>query len=234
MGEPVMRPQVIDAESFLAAFRVSRETMARLTLYESLLLKWQKSINLVSAATLPDLWRRHMADSAQLARLAPATACIWVDLGSGAGFPGLVVAIIWADRAGPSAAADFMVHLIESDQRKGAFLREVIRQTGAPAMVHTARIESFARSGLPGPADLALAGADVISARACAPLDRLLTLAAPFFGPDSLGLFLKGRDADKELTLARKWWTFNITQIASMSDPEGTVLEVKGLSRAAP
>ena len=243
-----MRPQVIDAESFLAAFRVSRETMARLTLYESLLLKWQKSINLVSAATLPDLWRRHMADSAQLARLAPATACIWVDLGSGAGFPGLVVAIIWADRAGPSAAADFMVHLIESDQRKGAFLREVIRQTGAPAMVHTARIESFARSGLPGPADLALtggnlalaggnlalAGADVISARACAPLDRLLTLAAPFFGPDSLGLFLKGRDADKELTLARKWWTFNITQIASMSDPEGTVLEVKGLSRAAP
>lgn len=227
MGDSKNRPQVSDADSFLATFRVSRETMERLTLYESLLFKWQASINLVSATTLPDLWRRHMADSAQLAWLAPADTRVWIDLGSGAGFPGLVVALIWADRAQESAAADFMVHLVESDQRKSAFLREVIRQTGAPAVVHTVRIESLAEADFAGPAG-------VISARACAPLPELLALAAPFFGPVSTGLFLKGRGVGQELTLARKWWTVDVNEIASMSDPEGTVLDVKGLSRAAP
>lgn len=218
--DPRKMPQVTDAESFLAVTRVSRETLVRLSDYESLLLKWQRSINLVSARTLPDLWRRHMLDSAQLVDLAPPEARIWVDLGSGGGFPGLVIAILLRDRP------DACVHLIESDRRKCVFLAEVVRATGAPVRVHTARIEEISQSG-------ALGHMDVVTARACAPLDRLLGLAAPFFGPDTIGLFPKGQGAAEELTVAEKCWKLKFNQIASLSDPRATVLKVKGLRRAA-
>lgn len=206
--------QVVDAESFSAAFHVSRETMDRLAQYESLLLKWQKSINLVSAGTLPELWRRHMLDSAQLAGLAPEEARRWADLGSGGGFPGLVVAILLAERPG------FEMHLVESDQRKCIFMREVARATGAPATVHNERIESFAKG----------AGIfDVVSARALAPLERLLGWAAPLFGPETKGLFLKGKGVEDELTLARKSWIFEADLHPSQSDPAGSVLMLRGL-----
>jgi 16S rRNA (guanine527-N7)-methyltransferase len=208
------QPQVIDAESFSAATHVSRETIALLTQYESLLRKWQKSINLVSVSTLDDLWRRHMLDSAQLAGLAPEGARRWADLGSGGGFPGLVVAILLRERVG------FEMHLVESDQRKCVFMREVIRATGVPAQVHNQRIEAFVRE-----AEVF----DVISARALAPLDRLFGWAAPLFGPDSLGLFLKGQGLQDELTAARKNWIFEAEHSPSQSDPGGSVLKVRGL-----
>lgn len=210
--------QVTDAESFLAAFRVSRETIERLSLYESLLSRWQETINLVAHSTLKDVWGRHFADSAQLAALVPPGAQFCVDIGSGGGFPGLVLAILFRDRPG------FAMHLIESDQRKAAFLRAAAASTGAAAQVHAARAEAVA--------GVLSAQADRVTARACAPLERLLPLAAPFLKPGGLCLFLKGRGVEEELTAARKYWRFSLNQIASVTDPEGRVLEVKGLRRA--
>lgn len=207
-------PQVTDAESFSGFFDVSRETMDRLLTYEALLQKWQKSINLVSNASLPDLWRRHMLDSAQLVSLAPESTRRWIDLGSGGGFPGLVIAILLRERPG------FHMHLVESDQRKCVFLREVARVTEAPVTVHAARIEAFAKGAEP---------ADVVSARALAPLDRLFGWAAPLFGPDTIGLFLKGQGVRDELTLARESWIFDAELSPSQSDPQGSVLKVRGL-----
>ncbi len=211
---------VFDAESFAAAAHVSRETMARLQAYEALLRKWQTSINLVAPSTLPDLWNRHFWDSAQLVHLAP-DAVRWLDLGSGAGFPGLVVAILLADRPG------FSMRLVESDQRKSIFLREVIRATKAPASVHTARIEEFSwPEGEPLP--------DVISARALASLPKLLGWASSFWGKATIGLFLKGQGASAELTDSAKDWIFESEAIASQSDPSGTVLKLWGLRHANP
>ena len=210
--------QVIDAESFSAATHVSRETMARLAQYESLLIKWQRSINLVAKSTLDHLWQRHMLDSAQLAKLAPESARCWVDLGSGGGFPGLVVAILLRDRPG------FEMHLVESDQRKGVFMREVVRATGAPAQVHTMRIEAFVQDSTLKP--------DVVSTRALAPLGRILEWGHPLFGPETMGLFLKGQGLEDELTSAHKGWIFEETVIPSLSDPSGAVLQLRGLHGA--
>jgi 16S rRNA (guanine527-N7)-methyltransferase len=192
---------------------VSRETLERLATYHELLHKWQARINLVSANTLPDAWRRHFIDSAQLWPLLPKEAKVITDLGSGAGFPGLVLAILGQERAG------FRVHLVESDQRKGAFLREVIRATGAPAEVHTVRIEQ-AEPWV----------SDVVTARALAPLDRLLPLAAPFLGPGGVALFLKGKSAQSELTAAREWGTFESGLTPSHTDPDGSVVSLRALS----
>lgn len=210
--------QVIDAESFFAVTHVSRETMARLTDYESSLQKWQKAINLVAKSTLETAWSRHFLDSYQLATLVPEDARLCVDLGSGGGFPGLVLAILFADRPG------FQMHLVESDQRKGAFLREVARKTGAPATVHTARIEKVGASGVLGTADL-------VSARACAPLDRLFDWSEPFFGPGTVGLFPKGTNVQGELTDAQKSWTFTYEKLPSLVQADSTILKVEDLSR---
>jgi 16S rRNA (guanine527-N7)-methyltransferase len=210
--------QVVDAESFSAAASVSRETMSALLTYETLLRKWQVSINLVARSTLDDLWSRHFWDSAQLAALAPPAARRWLDLGSGGGFPGLVVAILLREREG------FSMRLVESDQRKCAFLREIIRQTGAPAEVHNVRIED-----LELPADWA---PEVISARALASLADLVSLASPFWGKTTIGLFMKGKGASAELTEAAKGWIFESEAIASRSDPSGTVLKLWGLRHA--
>ena len=190
---------------------VSRETRERLNIYADLLRKWQRSINLVGPRTINDLWNRHFTDSAQLLPLIPPTSRVLVDFGSGAGFPGLVLAILGVAE----------VHLIESDQRKSTFLREVARATGTPVTIHAKRIEEVA----PFPAD-------VVSARALAPLGDLLGFAAPFLHPDSLCLFPKGQMAEDELTAASKNWNINVDRIQSVTDPSATILRISQVSRA--
>ena len=220
---------------FAAAFDVSRETLDRLAIYEKLLRQWQKkALNLVAPSTLDDVWNRHFADSAQIVRLAPE-ASTWVDLGSGAGFPGLVVALMLADRG-----ADFegRVTMIESDTRKDAFLREVARQTGlspgiSPAAprgmtvdILSARIETAATQAN-------LAAPNVVSARALAPLDRLLSLAAPLWADHTIGVFLKGRDAAQELEAAGKAWNFTAELVPSMTEAAGRIVIIRQLERKA-
>jgi 16S rRNA (guanine527-N7)-methyltransferase len=191
---------------------VSRETLQRLETYAGLLVKWQAKINLVGPATLPDLWRRHFLDSAQLLPLLPTTAGTLVDLGSGAGFPGLVLAIM----------TDWRIHLLDSDQRKCAFLRQVALDCGVldQVAIQAKRIEQV--TGLL---------ADVVTARACAPLVELLELAAPFIGEKGTGLFLKGAQAEEELTQAQRRWTMRLDRRDSISDPAGTILIVSHLKR---
>ncbi|MEX0808804.1 MAG: 16S rRNA (guanine(527)-N(7))-methyltransferase RsmG [Dongiaceae bacterium] len=204
---------------------VSRETdgdfLTILDSYATLLAKWQARINLVGPATLPDLWRRHFLDSAQLLPLIPAPlpdggATTLVDLGSGAGFPGLVLAIL---------RPDLVVTLIESDGRKATFLAEAARATLGPAAkdrvtVLRARAESLD----PIPADL-------VTARALAPLARLLALAEPWLSAETLCLFPKGADAAAELTEAHKGWTMTLAEHPSLTDPRATILEIRHASR---
>ncbi len=199
-------------EDFRRATGVSRETLDRLDAYVALLTKWQRRINLVAPASLGDVWRRHLLDSAQLAEYLPAAPARLVDLGSGAGFPGLVLAIV----AGQN------VELIESDGRKCAFLTAAAAETGAKVTVHEARIEAMPR----GPAD-------VITARACAPLTRLLGYAERFRGPDTVCLFQKGARVDEELTEAAKTWMMDFQRYPSQTDPQGTLLSIRDFARAA-
>jgi 16S rRNA (guanine527-N7)-methyltransferase len=204
-------------EQFQARFAVSRETMARLRIYEELLRRWQKAHNLVSAKTLDAVWLRHFADCAQLVDLAPDARC-WIDLGSGAGFPGLVVALLLRERPG------IEVHLVESNQKKCRFLETVRRETGAPVRVHACRAEA-AGPDLPD-------GADVVTARALAPLTGLLELAAPFMVPGhTQALFLKGRDVDAELTEASRYWKLEADLHPSLADREGQILQIHAVAR---
>ena len=189
---------------------VSRETLARLEAYVDLLTRWSVRINLVGRDTLADLWRRHILDSAQLHRFIPSTAKTLIDLGSGAGLPGLVLAILGV--AG--------VELVEADSRKAAFLREAARVTDADVTIRPCRIQAVP----PHPVD-------VVTARACAPLDRLLDLALPFLAPDTLCLFPKGERFNEELTLARKAWTMNVSVEQSLSDRRGVVLRLQQVAR---
>ena len=193
---------------------VSRETLDRLGAYLDLLRRWQRTINLVAESTLADPWRRHILDSAQLARVWPDGAGRLVDLGSGAGLPGLVLAIMGLPGA---------THLVESDKRKAAFLREAARAAGAAAMVtvHACRIEA-------APPIVA----DVVTARALAPLPELLTHAERFATPGTVCLFPKGRGAEAELTAARRAWKMGLDRQPSLSDPEGQILVVSEFRRA--
>jgi 16S rRNA (guanine527-N7)-methyltransferase len=200
---------------FAEAFKVPRETIHRLARYAELLSHWQARTNLVAASTLPALWSRHFADSAQLRTLAPS-ARLWLDLGSGAGFPGLVVALLEAGRP------DFRMHLVESNRKKCAFLAEVARETKAPVDIHAMRIEDLAKS----PQRLE---PDVVSARALAPLPRLLELASPFFGPGTRGLFLKGRDAEAEIEAARASFDFSFRMHPSGTSADSYVVEIGDL-----
>ncbi|MGO9486675.1 MAG: 16S rRNA (guanine(527)-N(7))-methyltransferase RsmG [Rhodomicrobium sp.] len=204
--------RIQNAADFACAFPVSHETVEKLQLYERLLVQWQKAVNLVAPATIPQLWQRHFADSAQLAGLAPH-AKTWVDLGSGGGFPALVIAIMLANQR------ECCVHLVESNARKCAFLSEVARQTGAPAGVHNMRIADAAAAGV-------ISTADVVTARALAPLDALVALALPFLGNASIALFLKGREAGVEIADARKRWVFDLKIHPSISDAQGQILEI--------
>jgi 16S rRNA (guanine527-N7)-methyltransferase len=204
----------LGAEGFAGVFPVSRETLARLEAYVALLREWSARINLVGRDTLADPWRRHILDSAQLQPLVPADARSLVDLGSGAGFPGLVLAILGLPTVEPVA-------LIEADSRKSAFLVEAARITGTRIAVHHARIEALPARPF-----------DVVTARALAPLDRLIGLARPFLAADSLCLFLKGARAGEELTLARRGWTMTAASSPSRSDPRGVVLQLREVVRA--
>jgi len=266
---PSLLRHIRGADDFAAAFDVSRETIARLELYERLLRHWQNAVNLVASGTLDDVWHRHFADSAQLLALAP-TARTWVDLGSGAGFPGMVVAILLADGIAPSprtsrgegrgegqqhtpeqAAAPHpsplpimpkaclrhdeewgegieppRVTLIESNARKCAFLQEVARQTGlGPGIavdILSTRIEAAATQA-------SLEAPGVVCARAVAPLDNLLRLAAPLFAAGTVGLFLKGRDAAAELKAAERHWDFEADLVPSRTDPAARVVAIRHL-----
>jgi 16S rRNA (guanine527-N7)-methyltransferase len=202
-------------ELFRAKINVSRETLARLKLYEEILRRWQPKINLVSQDSLDALWTRHMLDSAQLIEHIPSSTNTITDLGSGAGFPGLVIAIITGVK----------MHLVESDSRKSAFLREVIRQTEAPAEIHNGRAE-----------DIAPWSSDIVTARALAPLTKLLAYAAPFLRPpsgsetsdgSSICLFLKGAAWRDELTEAQKSWHIQCQDVVSITDPMGRILIIK-------
>ncbi|MBK0400531.1 16S rRNA (guanine(527)-N(7))-methyltransferase RsmG [Limibaculum sp. M0105] len=198
-------------EGFAAEFDVSRETLDRLLRYEAVLRHWNPRINLVARASLDDVWARHFADSAQLVGLAPPSPANWVDMGSGAGFPGLVVAAILAEQA-PGCR----VSLIESDGRKSAFLHSAAREMGIEVGIETTRIE-----------DAPARSVDVVSARALAPLDALLALAQRFCGSGTRLLFPKGRMVESELTDARAHWHIDARLHVSRTDPSGRIVEVR-------
>ena len=194
---------------------VSRETLARLEVYVALLRKWQKALNLIGRGTTGDIWQRHVADSAQLLRHAPPEGD-WLDLGSGAGLPGLVVAI----------CGNRPVTMVESDGRKCTFLREAARATDARVEICNSRIEAYADSA-------ENRRFTTVSARALAPLPDLLGLAAPFYGPETVGLFQKGARWRDELTLAAESWIFDATPSGSLTHPDSVVLRVTNLAPRA-
>jgi 16S rRNA (guanine527-N7)-methyltransferase len=206
-----------DRARALALTPVSRETTERLDRFVELLLQWQRTTNLIAPSTIPHLWTRHIADSLQLIGLAPE-ARLWVDVGTGGGFPGLVLACALAGCSGAS------VHLVESNTKKAAFLREAQRLTGAPASVHAERIEDFAArfEGRP----------DVVTARAVAPLKSLLGQCFPLLGKSgATGLFLKGQHAELELGEAANAWLINAKLVPSRTDPSGRIIVVRDLER---
>ena len=211
--------------AFAQAFDVSHETLAELQKYADLVRHWQKAVNLVAPSTLEHLWHRHIADSAQLVALIPAKARTFADIGSGGGFPALVLAIMLADARTPRT---FSMSLIESDQRKSAFLREVIRQTGLKTLGNVVEILSMRIEKSETHAKVG--AVDVVSARACASLDRLFQYAYPLFHADTVALFLKGRDSQREIAEAQAHWTFSTRLIPSRTDPDATIVEVRHLS----
>ena len=212
-----------DRDRALELTPVSRETLERLGRFVALLLAWQRTTNLIAPSTVSHLWTRHIADSLQLLDLAPG-ARVWVDLGAGGGFPGLVIACALAGRPGAH------VHLIESNTKKAAFLREAQRVTATPASVHAARIEDFVGS-FEG-------AADVVVARAVAPLKSLLDQCFPLLGKSgAMGLFPKGQNAELELRQAResraaKAWTMNATLVPSRTDPAGRIIVIRDVERS--
>jgi 16S rRNA (guanine527-N7)-methyltransferase len=206
-----MTPQMAEA---LAALGVSRETYPRLEELVDRLARWNPRINLVAPSTLADSWRRHVLDSAQLWPLRPTHARRWIDLGSGAGFPGLVIAAIAAD-----SDPELAVTLVESDARKCAFLSEAARAMGIAPTVVNRRIET-----LDAPTH------DVVSARALAPLTRLLPLAHRVLAPGGVCLFLKGVSARDELTEASRAWHSRAEVVPSVTDPSGAVLRLAEIS----
>ena len=192
-------------EALAGQLDVSRETMDRLAAYVALVEKWQQRVNLVAASTLPDIWMRHIWDSAQLAPLVPAGTGRILDVGSGAGFPGLVLA----------ALCDAELHLVESDQKKAVFLQTVIRETGIRAIVHNKRIES-----------LPAIGADIVTARALASLERLLTLMQSQLVPGTRCLFLKGARTEEELAAIGTRSDITHRLHPSLTNPEAFVVDL--------
>lgn len=200
----------LTAEQFAKKTNVSRETFGQLQSYADLLVKWQKSINLVGGDTLNDLWHRHFWDAAQLVPLVPPDTRVIMDFGSGAGFPGLVLAIM----------LDVEVNLVESSGKKVAFLREAARVSGARVKLHQGRIEK-----------LSLPKSDLITARALAPLAQLLEFAVPHLSLQGTCLFLKGARAEEELTDALKKQSMMVERIQSATDPKGVILSIREISR---
>ena len=204
---------VTDAASFARATKATPEQMADLERFLALLTEWNGRMNLVGPATLPEFWNRHAWDSAQLLRLAP-DALTWADLGAGAGFPGLVLAILRRDAPG------FHIHLVESMAKRCRFLSEVVTELALPATVVNARAESLSLT------------VDIVTARACAPLHRLLGYARPYLAAGAQGLFLKGQDVVADMTEAARYWEYEADVVPSLSDPGGRIVRVKRLGRA--
>jgi 16S rRNA (guanine527-N7)-methyltransferase len=203
-----------DRAAALALLDVSRETLERLDVYARLLRRWQGMINLVAPSTLPEIWSRHILDSAQLVRFAPVDFRRWIDLGSGGGLPGLVIAALAHDRIGIETI------LVESDQRKASFLRTAAREMGlgAGVIVHAARIEQVAPL---------LPRADVVSARALAPLAKLVALAGPILEKGALGIFPKGETALRELTEWGPPDTFEVTLAPSRTNHAASIAVIR-------
>ncbi len=193
---------------------VSRETMERFEQIHSALVQWSRRFNLVAPSTLPQFWSRHVSDSVQLLDLAPNNAKNWLDFGSGAGFPGLILAILLRDRSGAS------VKLVESVGKKTAFLQHCARITDAPATILQQRIEQV-------PAERA----DVITARALASLSELLVLCERFAGPQTILLFPKGKNLEQELTAARKEWDIEAETLPSITDEQAGILRIRKFNR---
>jgi 16S rRNA (guanine527-N7)-methyltransferase len=201
-------------EEFAALSGVSRETLARLKIHADMLVDWNARQNLVSAGSLEDLWGRHFWDSAQLVPYIPNSAASLVDLGSGAGFPGLVVAEILRERPG------FRVVLFEATAKKCRFLEAVATRLSLLAEIKQVRIEDAAPEIF-----------DIVTARACAPMTKLLAYAQRFWGRKSVGLFLKGQNVEVELTESNKSWRMDMVRHQSRSDPSGVILEIRELHR---
>jgi 16S rRNA (guanine527-N7)-methyltransferase len=214
-----LRPSEATPEDIAEAFKVSRESLVRLKALVALLIQWQGRINLIGPASPAEIWTRHVADSLQLLPIIGSKAGRMVDLGSGAGFPGLVLAIALA------GDADNSIHLIESNGKKVAFLRQAARITNSSARIHHGRIEQMG-------ADTVGGVADVITARALAGLDALVTMAAPFAGSHTRALFHKGQDVDRELTKTTKSWRIEATKHPSLVDPSGCIVEIRGFKGA--
>jgi 16S rRNA (guanine527-N7)-methyltransferase len=208
-----------DKAAALALTPVSRETEARLDRYVDLLVEWQAKTNLVAPSTLPNLWTRHISDSLQLLSLAPS-ATTWVDLGSGGGFPGVVLACALAETPGAN------IHLIERNAKKTAFLREAIRVTSAIGTVHLADIGDSV--------DRIVGPVDCVTARALAPLHQLIGFAEPLVGKGAKALFLKGQDVEAELTEATKYWTIKPRLHSSRTGGHGWIVELDRIERRNP
>jgi 16S rRNA (guanine527-N7)-methyltransferase len=203
-----------DKRRALALTPVSRETERRLEIFVELLLFWQNKINLVSSSTLGELWKRHIADSLQLLPLVP-DAKVWADFGSGGGFPGIPIACALAGQPGAR------VHLVESVGKKAAFLREAVRATDIPAVVHHARAEKFGES--------CAETVHAVTARALAPLKVLCDQAFPLIRRGAVGLFPKGQDVEAELTDAAKCWRLEAFKVPSKTSPESSIVVIRGL-----
>lgn len=209
-----MSPEVqAELETWFQRFNVSRESKARLELLHELLLKWQSHINLIGPSTIQEVWTRHILDGLQLLPLLPPRTKAIADLGSGGGFPGLVLA----------ATQPAVVHMFESNGKKIAFLQEALRQMKIAGQAHKLRLDpNMPAQGLPK--------VDVVTARAFAPLGKLFGMAKPFFGPETIGLFHKGQDVDAELTEAAKAWRIRFKKHPSMTDSMSNILEVEEIS----
>jgi len=205
-----------DREAALRLVPLSDTEQQRLLIYQDLLLRWHGMLNLVSASTVPKLWTRHIADSAQLRDLAPS-ALRWADFGSGGGFPGMVIALLLAEVPGAE------IHLIERDKRKAAFLQAVSRETGAPAAVHAASIQEI----LPTLRDI-----EIITSRATAPLMQLIEWSFWLLKGGATGLFLKGRSVQQEIDTLPKARSFDLSTLPSRTDPSGRIVSVRYRSEA--
>src|SRR5713226_4119522 len=208
-----------DKVAALTLTPVSHETEARLDRYVDLLLEWQAKTNLVALSTLPNLWTRHISDSLQLLAIAP-TAKRWADLGSGGGFPGVVLACALAETSGAT------VHLVERNAKKAAFLREALRVTNAPGMVHPADIRDTV--------DRIVGKVDCVTARAVAPLHQLIGFAEPLVRRGAKALFLKGQDVEAELTEATKYWNIEPKLHSSRTGGHGWIVELDRIGRRTP
>ena len=202
------------AETILDRFNVSRETGHKIEVYVDLLLTWQRRINLIGPATAPVVWQRHVCDALQLIPLLPAGTREIADLGTGAGIPGLVVAM----------ASGLEAHLYESNGKKAAFLREAARRTGTGVHIHVMRLEAVAKAK-------DVPKVQCVMARALAPLSTLLGYGEPFLSQGAVGLFHKGQDVDSELTEATKCWKIEFVKHQSQCDPRGVILEVREANR---